>query len=70
MKQDEFVAETVLDHRFVDGTLEFFVKWVGHPLADKTDPDSWFTYYECRFCPPVRTDIAEHNLSPKADPPP
>jgi len=63
-KQDEFVAESVIDHRFSNGNLEFFIKWIGLPLANKDDPESWFSFAECRFCPPVRDYMSRHNLCP------
>jgi len=59
------LCEKVLQHRQENGNHLFFCKWFGVPLKDPRDPDAWFTWPECRFCPPVRKFCQDNRIKPR-----
>jgi len=61
----KLLCETVFEHRLVEGQLYFFCKWLGQPLQERSNPDSWLSWKECRFCPPVRDYCLANNLHPR-----
>ena len=53
-KQGDFLAETVLKYRTVNGKHFFLLKWVGLPTPEVDDPESWMELSECRHTPVVK----------------
>ena len=61
----KLVCEKVLDFRTENNTLYFFAKWAGVPLQDPRDSDSWLSWAECRFCPPIREFCRANGIRPR-----
>jgi len=61
----KLICEKVLEHRESNGVLYFFAKWGGVPLQDSRDSDSWLSWAECRFCPPIRKYCQDHGIRPR-----
>ena len=61
----KLLCENVIQHQIEDRNILFFCKWLGIPLQDIRNPDSWLTWAEGRFCPLVHAYCKDHNLHPR-----
>jgi len=61
-KQGEYYVEAVHAHKLINGTLWFFVKWLGYEQGDINDQDAWVRYADCRFSPTIKEYIKAHHL--------
>jgi len=62
LKQGDFLAEDLLQHRVFQNKHYFLIKWIGIPAPDPDDPEAWMELRECRDCPVVRKFCKDNHI--------
>jgi len=59
----EYFVDRVRDHYIADDkAIVFLVDWTGYPPSDPAKDDSWVTFADAHWAPPVKAYIRAHRL--------
>jgi hypothetical protein len=75
VEEEDYIVEKIVDERYVDGTLEYFLKWKGYSSLDNTwepadnldCPELLEEFKKTRVAPPRDSSSESDSRKRKAD---